>query len=121
MKKKTPMLNKRELLIGLTCLSVGALGVFMYMNTELSSNKELTKRILSNAIGSMQASQNLAESCSEAYNTSSTCVANLSTCNLQEEAKKLDAFNLRRQQADEQINQMNKNMEQIIKNVSAKR
>ena len=115
------MFNKRELLIGLICLFVGALAVFMYMSTELSSNKDLTKRILSNAIGSMEASQSLAESCSEAYNTATACVSNLSTCNLQEEAKRLDEFNTRRKHADEQIDWMNEDMRKIIEEVSNKR
>ncbi len=121
MKKKTLMLNRRELFIGLICFSVGALAVFMYMNAELSSNKKLTTRILSNAIGSMKASQTLSESCSEAYNTATACVSNLSTCNLQEEAKKLDTFNTRKKHADQQIDWMNQDMKKIIEEVSANR
>ena len=121
MKKKIQMLTKRELIIGILFLFVGALIVFIYMRSEISSNKKLTARILSNAIGSMEASQNLAESCSEAYNTAATCVSNLSTCNLQEEAKKLDLFNARRKNADQQIDRMNQDMKKIIDEVSANR
>lgn len=115
------MPNKRELLIGLFCLSVGGLAVFMYMNTGLISNKELTRRILSNAIGSMQASQNLAESCSKAYSTATACVSNLSTCNLEAEAKKLDEFNTQKMMADQQIELMNQDMKKIIEEVSTNR
>lgn len=121
MKKKLQMLTKRELLIGVGCLFIGALMVFIYARAELSSNKKLTARILSNAIGSMEASQALAESCSEAYNTATACVSHLSTCNLNVESKKLDEFNTQKKMADQQINKMNYDMKQIIQEVSAKR
>lgn len=121
MKKKTQVLTKKELLIGLTCLLLGALIVFAYAKVELSTSKKLTVRILSNAIGSMEASQALAESCSEAYNTATACVSNLSTCNLEEEAKKLDVFNTKREQSDQQIELMNQDMKKIIEEVSANR
>lgn len=121
MKKKIQIITKKDLIIGITCLFIGALIVFIYTKAELSSNKKLIARILSNAIGSMEASQSLAESCSDAYNTATACVSNLSTCNLQEEAKKLDAFNTRRKNADQQIDRMNEDMKQIIDDVSANR
>lgn len=121
MKKKTQVINKRELLIGLSCLFIGALAVFIYMNTELNTNKKLTKRILSNAIGSMEASQTLAQSCSDAYNTATTCVTNINTCNIEEEGKKLDEYNYKRGQAEEIIDWMSEDMKKIIEETKAKR
>jgi len=107
-------MNKREFVVGVACLVLGVLITALYLNSKLSSNRKLTARILSNAIGSMEASQNLAESCSDAYNAASRCVSNLSTCNLQKESMKLDEFNTRRKHADQQIDLMNKGMEKII-------
>ncbi len=94
-------LNRRELLVGLVSIFVGGLVSYAFTYHQIQSHNKLTARILSNAIKSMEASQNLAESCSEAYSTASKCVTNLSTCNLQEEEKKLDIFNTRRKHADE--------------------
>ncbi len=121
MKKKIQILSKKELLIGMACLFIGALVVFIYTRAELSSSEKLTARILSNAIGSMEASQNLAESCSEAYNTATACATHLSTCNFEEEARKLDEFNVKRKNADLQIESMNQDMKKIIDEVSANR
>jgi len=121
MKKKTQVLPKKELLIGLICLLIGALIVFVYAKIELSTSKKLTARILSNAIGSMEASQSLAESCSSAYNTATACVSNIKTCNFEEEAEKLDEFNTRKKHADQQIKLMNEDMEKIIEDVSTNR
>lgn len=111
-------MSKLEVLVGTTCFILGVLTT-VFLKSESNSNKKLTLRILSNAIGSMEASQSLAESCSRAYNTATACVSNLDTCNIQEEAKKLDEFNTRKIYADQQIDLMNQDMKKIIQEVSA--
>ena len=66
----------------------------------------------------MKASQELANSFSDAYNAATACVSNLKTCNLEEQGKKLDEFNARRKNADQQIDWMNQDMTKIIEEVS---
>lgn len=114
-------MNKREVLVGMGCFILGTIITIAFFKSELNTNKKLTSRILSNAIGAMKASHSLAESCSDAYNTVTACVSDLKTCDIEVEAKKLDEFNTRRKHADEQIDWMNKDMEKIIEEVSANR
>jgi hypothetical protein len=114
-------IKKREVIIGIFCLLLGLLVSYLTTRSQIESNKGLTKRILSNAIQSMEASKEMADSCAEAYNTATICVANLRTCNIEEETKKLDEFNTRRKHADTQIDWMGKDMQRIIKEVSASR
>ena len=69
----------------------------------------------------MEASQNFAESCSDAYNAASECASNINSCDLKKEAQRLDEFNTEREHADQQIDWMNKDLQVIIEEVSANR
>ncbi len=118
MKKTIQKISKREIAIGIFCILVGMLITYLLIGNDVKSQKKLTSRILTNAVQSMEASQSLAESCSEAYNTATACVSNLSTCNTQEETKKLDAFNIKKEQADKKIKVANEELGSIIEEVS---
>lgn len=115
------MLNRKNIIIGIICILAGSLITYALTRTEIQSQRKLTARILTTAVQSMEISQSLAESCSDAYNTATSCVSNLKTCNLEEEAKKLDLFNARRKNADQQIDRMNEDIKKIIEDVSANR
>lgn len=114
-------LNRRETFIFLAGLIIGSAIIFLITNHKIASQKSLTKRILNNSIQSMKASQDLASSCSEAYNTATACVSNLHSCNIKEETKKLDEYNTRRKHADTIIDWANQDMKQIIEEVSTNR
>ena len=114
-------LNKRVSSFFLIGILIGSIATYLIFNQKLNSQKVLTKRILNNSIQSMKASQELANSCSDAYKTATACVSNLKTCNVKEQAKKLDEFNARRKRADPQIDWMNQDMIKIIEEVSANR
>ena len=87
------------------------------MNRKIAYQKDLTQRILNNSVQSMSASKEIADTCTSAYNTATACVGNLSTCNIEEEAKKLDELNYKRGQAEEIIDWMNDDMRKIIEEV----
>ena len=65
----------------------------------------------------MTASKEIADSCSSAYNTATSCVSNLSTCDIEAESRKLDDFNYKRGQAERVIDWMSEDMKQIIEEV----
>lgn len=67
----------------------------------------------------MTASKEISDSCSSAYNTATTCVSNLNTCDIEAEAKKLDDFNYKRGQAEEIIDWMGEDMKKIIEEVKS--
>lgn len=114
-------LNKREVSFFLIGLIIGSIVIFLITNQKINNQKSLTKRILNNSLQSMEASKQIADSCAQAYNTATACVSNLNTCNVEEEAKKLDEFNYKRGQAEEIIDWMGDDMEKIIKDVKANR
>ncbi|HVZ67046.1 MAG TPA: hypothetical protein VG917_02185 [Patescibacteria group bacterium] len=114
-------LNRRETYIFLAGLIIGSVIIFLITSHKIASQKSLTKRILNNSIQSMEASNELANSCADAYKTATTCVSNLQSCNIAEESKKLDEYDTRRKHADIIIDWANRDMEQIIKEVSTNR
>ena len=113
--------KKNILFVGFFCFILGLVVMFFISREQIKSQKKLTARILTNSIQSMKASQALANSCSDAYNTATTCVANLKTCNIEEQAKKLDEYNSQRIQADQKINSANQDIQKIIEEVSTNR
>lgn len=113
--------KKTEIAIGIICFVLGIVVMMLVSRQQIQTQKKLTARILSNAVQSMNASQKLANSCSNAYNTATTCVANIKSCNIEEQTKKLDEFNAQRIQADQQINLANKDIQNIIEEVSTNR
>jgi len=112
-------MSKREVLIGFGCFVLSTIITTSYFRIELDANKKITKRILSNAVKSMKTSRTMANSCSSAFALATNCVANLSTCNIQEESKKLDIFNRQKKLADQEINYLNQDMKEIIEQVKA--
>lgn len=121
MKKNIQKLNRRELILGISCILIGVAIAYLFIGGQIREQKKLTARILKNSIQSMEASQNLAQSCSEAYNTATGCVTHLGTCNLEAESKRLDEYNTRKMHADQQIELMNQDMKKIIEEVSTNR
>lgn len=112
---------KKQLVIRMVISFIaGGVVIFAFTRAEVNTNKELTKRILSNSLQSMTASKEIADSCASAYNTATACVLNLNTCNIEEESKKLDEFNYRRGKAEETIDWMSEDMKRIIEEVKAK-
>ncbi len=120
MKKNIQKRNKRELIIGISCILIGAIITYLLIGNKIKEQKNLTSRILKNSIQSMEASNELANSCADAYKTATACVTNLQSCNILEESKKLDEYNTRRKHADTIIDWANKDMKQIIEEVSTK-
>jgi hypothetical protein len=88
MKKNIQKLNKRELIIGTSCLLIGVIITYLLIGNKVNEQKKLTSRILKNSIQSMEASNELANSCADAYKTATACVSNLQSCNITEESKK---------------------------------
>jgi len=121
MKKNTQKLNKRDLIIGISCILIGVVFTYLLVGNQIKEQKKLTSRILKNSIQSMEASKEMADSCTQAYNTATACVSNLQSCNLTEETKKLDEFNTRRKHADTIIDWANEDMKKIIEDVSSNR
>lgn len=117
MKKIIQKINKESLIFGSVCLVIGVLLSYFLMLQKVNHQKDLTKRILSNSLQSMQASKQIADTCTQAYNTATACVSNLNTCNIEAETKKLDEFNYRRGQAEEIIDWMGNDMKAIIEEV----
>ncbi len=115
------MINKQVVGVAIICILTSSIITYAFTRNEINSQKKLTKRILTNAVKSMETYQQLANSCSQAYNTATICVSNLNTCNLAEESKKLEEFNKQKESVDPQISLLNKDMESIINEVSAKR
>lgn len=116
---KKHLLNKYALPAIILSFLVGVFLTFVITNSQVQYQKKLTVKILKNSIGSMEAFQELSNSCSDAYKTVTACMANIKSCNFEAETKKLDEFNTRRQHADAQIELMNKDAEKIIKEVKS--
>lgn len=121
MKKNILKIDKKYLMLGLICLAVGFFIAYFLMLQKVNHQKELTKKILDNSLRSMTASKEIADSCTQAYNTATACVSNLNTCNIEAEGKKLDEFNYKRGQAEEVIDWMGEDMKAIIEEVKANR
>lgn len=112
-------IKRKEIYFCVVGFIVGALITYALMLQKVNYQKGLTKRILSNAVQSMQSSKEIADTCTSAYNAATACVANLKTCNIEAETKRLDEFNTRRQHAEQQINGMGEDMRKIIEEVKA--
>ncbi len=111
MKKR---INK-QYLFSVIFFLLGAVLMYAFTRAEIHKNKEITARIIKTSISSLQSSQSLADSCSEAYTTVTKCVSNINSCNIHEEAQKLDSFELQKEQANEQIKSTNRELRTIIK------
>lgn len=111
--------NKNIFLVGFIGFVLGLVVMFFISRGQVQSQKKLTVRILTNSIQSMEASQHLSESCSNAYNTIAACVSSLKSCNIDEEAKKLDTFDSIRKNSDKEIEKANTEMKKIIEEVKA--
>jgi len=116
---KKPIINKSTIILIASGFTLGALATFLFTYSQIQYQKDLTKRILKNSVQSMTASKEIADSCTAAYNTATACVGNLSTCNIEEESKKLDELNYKRGQAEEIIDWMSDDMKKIIEEVKA--
>lgn len=112
-------INKFTAVLVATGFIMGVLVTFLFTNSQIQYQKNLTKRILSNSVQSMTASKKIADSCAAAYNTATAYVSNLNTCDIEAEAKKLDEYNYKRGQAEEIIDWMGDDMEKIIEEVKA--
>ncbi len=113
------MNNQRVIVIAIICILASSVITYAYTRNEINSQKKLTKRILTNAVKSMESSKEISDSCTLAYKTATACVSNLNTCDIEAEAKKLDEFNYRRGQAEEIIDWMGEDMKEIILEVKA--
>lgn len=114
-------IKSKEILIGIAGIAIGFLLSYLLLTQKINYQKNLTKRILSNSVQSMQASKEIADTCSQAYNTATACVSNLNTCDIEAEAKKLDEFNYKRGQTEEIIDWMGDDMKEIIEEVKSNR
>ena len=119
MKKNILKIDKKSLVIGFACIIIGFLVSYFLMLQKVNHQKDLTKRILNNSVQSMTASKEIADTCTHAYNTATACVGNISTCNIEEEAKKLDELNYKRGQAEEIIDWMSDDMKKIIEEIKS--
>lgn len=107
-------ITKREIIIAIVALLVGV-GIGFYMNSnEVKANKQITKRVIDNCIQSMTAANTLINSCGGAYKEATTCFLNIDSCNLQESGRKLGALNKEKEQAEEEIRRLTKDMDSII-------
>ena len=116
---KKNIVKRREIVIGILCFALGIVVMFFASREQVQYQKKITVKILKNSVGSMEAFQELSNSCRDAYKTVTTCISDVKSCNFETETKKLDEYNKRRQHADTQIDWMNKDMEEIIKQVKA--
>jgi predicted RND superfamily exporter protein len=112
-------IDKSTIILIVTGFIVGVIATFLFTRSQIQYQKNLTKRILNNSVQSMQATKQIADTCTQAYNTATACVSNLNTCDIEAEAKKLDQFNYKRGQAEEIIDWMGDDMEKIIEEVKA--
>lgn len=116
---KKPIINKSTIILIASGFILGALVTFLFTNPQIQYQRDLTKRILNNSVQSMTASKEIADTCSEAYRTATSCVSNLETCDIEAEAKKLDEYNYKRGQAEEIIDWMSEDMKKIIDEVKS--
>lgn len=112
-------IRRKEVVIGICGIASGLVIGYFLMLQKVNYQKDLTKRILNNSVQSMTASKQIADTCTQAYNTATACVSNLNTCDIEAEAKKLDQFNYKRGQAEEIIDWMGDDMKKIIEEVKA--
>lgn len=113
-------ITRRDVFFILVALVVG-FGIGFYGNkNEIKANKDITSRIINNCTESLIATNELINSCSSAYTTFGTCVLNIQSCNIQEESKKLETLNKQKQQAEEKIRSLTKDMDAIILDLSKK-
>lgn len=119
MKKNILKIDKKNFIIGLIFLIAGFFLAYFMMLQKVNYQKDLTKKILNNSLQSMTSSKEIADTCSEAYQTATSCVSNLDRCDIEAEAKKLDEFNYKRGQAEEIIDWMNEDMKKIIQEVKS--
>ncbi len=112
-------IRKKELVIGVCGVVFGIVVGYFFMLQKVNHQKDITKRILNNSVQSMTASKQIADTCTQAYNSATTCVSNLNTCDIEAEAKKLDEFNYKRGQAEEIIDWMGDDMKNIIEEVKS--
>ncbi len=113
------MNNQKIVILAIICILTSSIITYAFTRNEINSQKKLTKRILTNAVKSMESSKEIADSCAQAYTTATACVSNLNTCDIKAESKKLDEFNYRRGQAEEIIDWMGDDMKEIIEEVKA--
>lgn len=115
------MMIKKEIAILILGILLGATLVFIVTQKTKEDNRKLTIRILENSIAGLHASQNLASSCSKAYLTASACVSNLSSCDIVQESKKLEKYNLEKEEANLKIQKSNKELELIIQEIKERK
>lgn len=107
-------MRKKEILIAITAFLLGVGIMYVYSRNELDTNKTFTRRIIDNSINSIEASNVLVNTCSNAYKEFGTCVLDLKSCNLEESKKKLQILNKQKEQAEEQIRSVTKDMDSLI-------
>lgn len=111
------MKYKREIVIGVLCFVFGILVMTLYAKYEITKNNNLTKRIIKTSLKNIQANHTIAESCANAYDTVTNCLSNLSSCNLQQETKKLDMYEHQKEKANQQMKEGNQQLEAILKDL----
>ncbi len=105
MKNSLPAIKKTLLFLlpAIFFFALGCFAMYMVLRGKVATQGELTQRILTNCVGSLQASDQLNKSCVGAYNTAATCVSNFNKCNIKTESKKLSEYNLQRQEAEKAL------------------
>lgn len=110
-------MNRREFLIILIAFSLGVTIMYFYNQSQVVANKAITIRVIDNCIQGLTISQKLISSCSDAYAEATTCMANLSICNIEESTKKLQVLNKEKEKADGELKEINLDMQTIIDDV----
>jgi hypothetical protein len=90
------------------------------MKSILNRNNGYTVRIIDNCSASLATSQTLLDNCGEAYHVATSCASHLNTCDVANEAKKLEVLNDQRIAAETKLTQLTKDLQSIIPETNGK-
>lgn len=106
--------QKKEIIIAVAAFLLGLGAMYVYSRSEIATNKTFTRRILDNSINSLKANDKIITACGSAYREVASCFSNLSACNLEESKKRLESFNIQKEEGEKEIQNAIKNMDQIV-------
>ena len=90
-------------------------GVMYFLSkNEISKRNAATVKIIDNCVQTYKAYNTIVKSCSGAYLEATNCAKNLNTCNMDESAKKLNAYDNQRILGEELLRKANKDAQTIL-------
>lgn len=107
-----------ELLLVIFLVSIVFFIGYRYGQSKQDSTRQITGRIVNNCYQSLQAADALIGNCNEAYTVATTCVANISSCNVPAATTKLEQLNTQKTTLESSFSGLVKDADSIIQTAS---